>query len=326
MISLFIQLINVLTLSIDMEAIENISVLVLMSTYNGELFLKEQLESILNQELVYTILLIRDDGSIDATKKIIDEYVIKCPNRIIFVEGDNVGFAMSFTELLRLAHEKYNDFEYYAFADQDDVWEPKKLYASTLLLKDQLGDLPVSYCSNTTLVDKDLNFIGYTWKDTDVLITKPRSLIQNFATGCTMVFNKKAVELYITHLPIEVERHDFLMFQICVFLGKIVYDKNSYIKYRQHGKNQIGRPGFWGRIKNRMKGRYKTHVLENQNKYFLEAYKDLLSVKDIGLLSKVVFYRTDFFYRLSLLFDSRIRYTSMEANAFFILKIILGYV
>lgn len=309
-----------------MENSKRTSVLILMSTYNGGPYIEEQLESILNQKGVCVTLFIRDDGSVDATKNIILEYMKKYPNRILFEEGSNVGFAKSFSELLRLAYTKHSNFLYYAFADQDDVWEPMKLCTAISYFREQADDLPVTYCSNTTLVDKDLNFIKYAWGNIDMHITKSRAMVQSFATGCTMVFNRKAVELYVTHIPQKVTRHDFLMYQICAFLGKVIYDKNSYIKYRQHGNNQIGRPGFWGRIKMRMKGRYKEHILEYQNKYFLEAYKDLLSVDDIGLLSRIVFYRRNLGAKLSLLMDNSIRYSSMEANIFFMLKIIFGYV
>lgn len=304
----------------------NNRVLVLLSTYNGECYLEEQLDSILNQEQVSPTILIRDDGSVDSTKTIINKYIEKYPHRIIFEEGNNVGFAQSFSELLRIAYESYNDFLYYAFADQDDVWEPKKLKTAVQQLEELSVDMPVAYCSNTTLVDKDLNFIGYAWKDAEVCITKPRALIQNFATGCTMVFNRKAVELYVSHRPPVIKRHDFLMFQICVFLGKVVYDKHSYINYRQHGNNQIGKPGFWKRMQTRMKGRYKERTLELQNRYFLEAYKGLLSVDDIGLISRFVFYRENVFMRLSLLFDRKLKCHEFEADFFFIMKIILGTV
>ena len=304
----------------------NESILVLMSTYNGECYLSDQIESIMNQKYVNVTLLIRDDGSVDDTKNIIHKYIDYYPGRIFLEAHANIGFAMSFSELLRIAYTKYNHFSYYAFSDQDDVWDSVKLYSAIQLLQKQTVDIPVTYCSNTTLVDKDLNFIGYAWKDGKVRISKPSSLIQNFATGCTMVFNKKAVELYVTHLPREIKRHDFLMYQLCIFLGKVIYDHRSYINYRQHGNNQIGRPNFWQRMKIRTQERYKGHVLEKQNRYFLEAYKDLLSIDDIELLSRVAFYKVNVFSKLGLLFDHRIRYNSVEANTFFILKIMLGYV
>ena len=300
-------------------------VLVLLSTYNGECYLEEQLDSILNQEQVSPTILIRDDGSVDSTKTIINKYIEKYPHRIIFEEGNNVGFAQSFSELLRIAYESYDGFLYYAFADQDDVWEPKKLLAAVQQLEELSADMPVAYCSNTTLVDKDLNFIGYAWKDAEVCITKPRALIQNFATGCTMVFNRKAVELYVSHRPPVIKRHDFLMFQICVFLGKVVYDKHSYINYRQHGNNQIGRPGFCQRWKRRWTTQnYKKRTLETQNYRFLKAYKDLLDVDDIGLISQIAFYRKKLWTKLSLIFDYKIKYTNVKDNFFYLLKLIIG--
>lgn len=310
-----------------MNTTNNIRVLVLMSTYNGEQFLHEQLDSILNQKNVEATLLIRDDGSIDTSKEIIKKYIQKFPDRIILVESDNIGFARSFSELLRIAYMNYNEFRYFAFADQDDVWEAHKLYSAVSLLKNLSDDnLPVTYCSNTALVDRNLKFLKYAWGNRDVTITKPMAMVQSYATGCTMVFNKKAVELYVTHIPKQVSRHDFLMYQICAFLGKVIYDKNSYIKYRQHGNNQIGRPSFGKRMKIRMQGRYKEHVLEKQNRLFLDAYKDLLSIDDIELLSRVAFYRKSLFTKFALLLDHRIKFDSFEANFFFILKILLGYV
>lgn len=301
-------------------------ILVLMSVFNGEKYVDEQISSIMNQEGVQTILLIRDDGSKDSTKNIIRNNILKYSDRIFLREGENWGFALSFTELLKMAYIEYSNFSYFAFADQDDVWEPQKLYSAIQFLKCESDNLPITYCSNTKLVDSNLNFMRYAWKDSTVCLTKERALIQNFATGCTMVFNRKAVELYVTHLPREVKRHDFLMYQLCMFLGKVIYDHNSYIDYRQHGNNQIGRPNFLGRMKMRKKGHYKERILEYQNKYFLEAYKDLLSVEDVGLVSRFVFYRNNIFTRLSLLFDRKIKCKGLEANIFLIMKILLGRV
>lgn len=300
------------------------AILVLMSTYNGAQYLKEQLNSILNQVNVNVTLLIRDDGSSDSTKNIIEYYIGKYHDRIILYCGKNIGFAMSFTELLRIAYDNFPNYKYYAFADQDDVWKENKLSQAIKQLKSFSNEIPVSYCSNATLVDAKLNYIGELWRK-DIHITKSGALIQNRATGCTMVFNRKAVELYVTHLPKVVKVHDFLMFQICVFLGQIVCDKQSYINYRQHGNNQIGKPNFYKRMRIRTKGKYKEHVLEMQSRNFLEAFKDLLSVDDIALICRVAYYRLNIFTRLSLFFDKNICYNTFEANFFYKLKVIAGW-
>lgn len=297
-------------------------IIVLLSSYNGERFLCAQLDSLLAQEGVRLRVLVRDDGSSDRTWELLVAYKERYPLFFEVMKGENVGFAMSFTRLLERAVEQYVDVDYFAFCDQDDVWLPDKLKVAVDRLSEEDHSLPLTYCSNTTLVDVDLHEVGQAWDPREVILTKERALIQSFATGCTMVFNKVAAEIYVTHLPKVIKVHDFLMYQLCVFLGKVVWDERSRILYRQHGNNQIGRKNFLGRMRKRMEGHYKDHVLELQNRRFLAAYKDLLSVEDVGLLSRFVFYRTNWLTRLSLLLDRRIKYTSLEGNFFYMLKII----
>ena len=300
-------------------------IIVLLSTYNGEKYLAEQLESLLHQVGISMRIFIRDDGSCDSTVDIVKHWQSKYPQIIDFVQGKNVGFAMSFSHLLQMAVNRYPKATYYAFCDQDDVWLPEKLQKATEQLETESKDIPVAYCSNTQLVDKNLQFIRMYWSEDEVHLSKERALIQSFATGCTMVFNCKAAEIYVSHLPEVIKVHDFLMYQLCMFLGKVIYDKNSYILYRQHGNNQIGRPGFRQRWKRRWTSKnFKKHTLELQNLRFLKAYKNLLSVDDIGLISQVAFYRKNFWTRLSLLFNCKIKYTNFKSNFFYVLKIILG--
>ncbi|MGI6219819.1 MAG: glycosyltransferase family 2 protein [Bacteroidaceae bacterium] len=297
---------------------------VFLSAYNGEKYLREQLDSILAQQGVEVRILVRDDGSKDTTASILQEYAEKYPDLLRWQHGENVGFAWSFIRLLQWGRECYPECLRFAFADQDDVWLPDKLKAGVDVLNNEGEDLPVLYCSNLTLVDTDLNYMRMAWNKKSVRITKPRALVQSFATGCTMVFNRTAVNMYLSHLPQVIKVHDFLMYQMCVFLGKVVWDEHSYILYRQHGHNQIGKPGYWGRWKKRLEGHYKEHTLELQNRYFLEAFKDVLSVDDVGLISQMVFYRKNCFSKLSLLFDCKIKYTNWESNFFYVLKILIG--
>lgn len=300
-------------------------VCILLSTYNGEKYLDEQLESLFNQKEVEIQILVRDDGSYDGTIDIVKKWQVRHPEQIDYVIGENVGFAMSFTHLLQMAVEKYPQANFFAFCDQDDVWLPEKLQKAVEKLEVEPIDIPVTYCSNTCLVDKYLKPIRMCWKKDEVHLTKERALIQSFATGCTMVFNRKAVETYITHQPEVIKVHDFLMYQLCMFLGKVTFDENSYILYRQHGNNQIGQPGALMRWKHRFFGKHEKHTLERRNMYFLKAYKNLLSLEDILLISQVAFYRRNIFTRLSLIFNSNIRYTKMELNFMFILKVFIGW-
>lgn len=299
-------------------------VCVLLSTYNGEKYLNEQLESLQQQVDVEIKILIRDDGSKDHTVEIIKHWYRSNPTLIDFIQGENVGFALSFSYLLQFAMNKYPNAEYFSFCDQDDVWLPNKLKVAVEILRNECHEIPITYCSNTRLVDTNLHFLRMGWKKGEVQLTKERALIQNFATGCTMVFNKKAVEVYISHMPEVIKVHDFLMYQICMFLGKVIYDEDSYILYRQHVNNLIGIQNFWGRWKKRLQGHYKEHVLEIQNRRFLAAYKDLLSLDDVGLICEFIFYRKSVINKLLLMFNHRIKYTNIERNIFYIIKIIMG--
>ena len=301
-------------------------VVVLLSTYNGEKYIREQINSILCQEGIDFKLLIRDDGSSDSTVSIINEYMENHVNRIFFSKGENVGFAMSFTKLLQLGYEMFPECDYFAFSDQDDVWLKEKLASAVEKLSLESDAIPVTYCSNTTLVRADLSVIGNCWNPQNVKLSKERSLVQSFATGCTMVFNREAVRVYITHIPEKIKVHDFYMYQLCSMLGKVIFDPESHILYRQHGNNQIGKKNLFKRWIDRFKylGHCSEHILEKQNYYLLKALKDLLSPEDIYLISKIAFYRRNIFCRLSLLLDRKISYSKIENNTMFILKILFG--
>ena len=133
-------------------------VMVLMSTYNGEKYLREQIDSILGQTGVSVKLLIRDDGSKDNTVEIVKQYC-KENDDIKLVEGKNVGFAESFMELVYRAN-LYSDISYFAFSDQDDVWLNDKLISAIHMLEGiHEKNAPNLYFSTARAVDKDLKFL-----------------------------------------------------------------------------------------------------------------------------------------------------------------------
>ena len=117
------------------------SVLVLLSIYNGERFIRQQLDSIFNQVGVKLHLLVRDDGSNDSSCEILREYSEKYLN-MEYYEGDNIGFIRSFSDLVNVAFKKEDSFDYYAFADQDDVWFPNKLLTASDLLSKEDNNFP----------------------------------------------------------------------------------------------------------------------------------------------------------------------------------------
>lgn len=255
---------------------------ILMSTFNGEKYLQEQLNSLFNQENIKLDILVRDDNSTDKTKEILDR------NHIKWYTGKNLKPAKSFFDLIK----KSGDFEYYAFCDQDDVWDTKKLYIAIEKLEKCNNNKPSMYFSNKKIVDQNLNYL-YTTNETKK-ISLGSSLITNIATGCTIVINKKMMEALKKYSPSFIEMHDAWVYKLCLALdGNVVFDKNSYINYRQHQNNVIGNSeSILSKIKRRLKGIIKcNHIKEKMALEILEGYKDVISQKNLEILNDFVSYK-----------------------------------
>jgi len=306
-------------------------VIVLMSAYNGEKFIREQLESIRCQKNITVTLLIRDDGSSDSTEHIISDYVKTFPDfHIEFIRGDNIGYVKSFTELIRIALIRYPKYNYFAFCDHDDIWLDDKLDRAIGLLEQsnhrEINNIPIMYCSNAQLVDAELNPIGMFFK-IPPSISKPKCLIQNIVIGCTAVFNRKAAILFVErHIP-NITVHDQFLYIICTLLGKTIYDHEAHILYRQHGNNQVGKPCVYKRLKqSATKLMQDTHSLEQRAKYILSKFNDLLPMYEKSVVSRLANYRSSTSSRLSFFFDRRFQYDSFISNLIFRMKIIIGRV
>ena len=212
-------------------------VTVLMSTYNGKRFLKEQIESILNQSGVEVTLVIRDDGSSDGTKEILKEYGRLDNVKVFF--GENEGPAMSFMSLVRDAEM---ETEYLAYADQDDIWLPEKLKEAVSAIGHR-RERAVLYCSNQTVADEEGHGICLRYKEdppTDLL----NIIDKNHIAGCTMVMNSRLTALLKEKRPsdelIRERMHDTWTIAVAASVGKVIYDPRSFICYRQHEDNVVG--------------------------------------------------------------------------------------
>ena len=157
------------------------TVVVLMSTYNGERFLEKQLLSILQQQSCNVQLVIRDDGSSDNTVSIIKHYATMYTN-IHLIVGQNVGFKNSFNELIQFA-SRCNS-KYYAFVDQDDVWLKKKLQTAIDYLRKVDDNIPCAFSSNSKLIDQYDNPIGI-YIPFSLRLTKLTLLINGLFQGCS---------------------------------------------------------------------------------------------------------------------------------------------
>lgn len=158
------------------------SVQVVMSTYNGEKYLKEQIDSILSQEGVYVRLYIRDDGSSDRTTDILASY--QEHENVKIEKGNNLGFAKSFLTAL----DECDEADYYAFSDQDDVWEKDKLSTAIEILEEESQSTPLLYCSALQRVDENLNPL-HVQSYHGLRINLPSMLTRGRLAGCTFVFN-----------------------------------------------------------------------------------------------------------------------------------------
>lgn len=283
------------------------SVVVLLSTYNGEAFIQEQIDSLLRQRNVHVNVLIRDDGSTDSTLKILVKYTNLYSN-IKLIKGCNEGYVRSFSDLVNQGLLLFKEEQFYAFCDQDDVWLPDKLYNSIVKLKEMDLNKPVLYCSNSYLIDGSGKKIG---KFYDVMpnINKANVLIYPTFQGCSMVFNRKAAEEYSLSIP-QSGIHDEWMYYICNFLGNIFIDKEPQFLYRIHQGNQIGINkhntinDFICRAKRLLYTKDPSRKFDLANDFF-KKYKVQIPQDSLEILQKYLRYKSSLKSKLELLKDKR---------------------
>lgn len=249
-------------------------VVVLMSTYNGETYLRHQMDTILNQTHENLELFVRDDGSKDSTLDILEEYASKHSN-VSYIKGKNVGSNQSFLELLQLAP----DADYYGLADQDDDWMPEKI--SRAVGKMQSGNYLI-YCGNKRQVDNDLKPLpNQTYPSHRPAFEN--AVIENICTGCTMLIAKELRDLVKDKIPQHPIYHDWWLYLVGAYFGDVYFDKEPFINYRQHGNNQVGATvGLVDRLKvevaffKKQKGQLRTQLTEFKEYYRGDAKKDAL--------------------------------------------------
>lgn len=221
---------------------------ILLATYNGEVFLEDQIQSLLSQSYTNWNLLIRDDGSSDNTVEIIKKYVRKYPEKIKFIQDTikNSGPAGNFSTLLQ-----YSESDYVMFCDQDDVWVADKvesMYKELIIMESKFGkETPLLVHSDLFVTDNNLNIIAqsmFKFQNLNPLATNLNQLlVQNNVTGCTVIINKALVQK-ATPIPREVIMHDWWLALVASAFGKIGFVNNSTIMYRQHSMNDTGAKSY----------------------------------------------------------------------------------
>jgi glycosyltransferase involved in cell wall biosynthesis len=279
--------------------------LILLSTYNGSKYLPEFLYSLKMQTFQNWKLLIRDDGSIDDTAVIIQNFSLKYPNQVeITSNNGNIGAKASFSELIKIAL-KNSAWDYLMFADQDDVWMSDKIVRTRAkmesIIKEYTNEVPLLVHTDLQVVDSSLHVLSESfWTYQGVDPTRDgiqNQIIQNIVTGCTMMINRPLAQLAFP-IPDEAIMHDWWISLVASAFGHIGVVSESTILYRQHNANDTGAKKFgWRHILERFHSRPTLDKYFIQAKAFFDCYGDQLNpsqqkmFKDLTEWEKVGFWK-----------------------------------
>lgn len=222
----------------------NPSVDIVLATYNGERFLSEQVDSILNQDYSNIHLWIRDDGSKDNTIAVINKKIREYPGKISLIPSENnLGVIGNFSALLEATTAKY-----VMLSDQDDVWLPNKITKTLQCMLDAEKNHgkahPLLIHTDLKVVEQSLNPIHSSfWEYTQLFPQKGHKLnhllMQNVITGCTVMVNRSLLKLALP-IPLDCAMHDWWLGLVASSLGHIESVNEPTILYRQHLSNVLG--------------------------------------------------------------------------------------
>ena len=218
---------------------------VLLATYNGERFLRQQIDSILAQDYENLCILARDDGSSDRTADILEEYSDRFPNRFrVISDGIPTGSAkLNFLLLMKASTESY-----ICFSDQDDVWLPGKVRLTMQAMEELIlrwgTKPPLLVFTDLQLVGDRLNllhasFWSFLGIDPDRIDRLPELLGKSVVTGCTAMLNRSLLDLAL-RMPEDAAMHDRWIALLACILGKSSFIRGQTVLYRQHDRNVIG--------------------------------------------------------------------------------------
>ena len=225
-------------------------VTILLSTYNGEQFLAEQIKSIQEQTYKGWQLLIRDDGSTDGTRAVIEDFCRK-DDRIAFINRgnpQNLGVIQSFHSLLQ-----YQDSDFYLFSDQDDVWLPDKIAMQLAEADKYDSSQPLLVYTDLKVVDQELQVVHESMIRTqsDHANTElVQELTENTVTGGVSMLNRALAQLWTGKEEHELLMHDWYLGLLAAAFGNLVYIDKPGELYRQHSNNVLGARTLRKRVKN----------------------------------------------------------------------------
>lgn len=299
---------------------------ILMATYNGGQFLKEQLDSIENQTYSNWHLIVRDDGSKDDTLEILKTFKEKFPNKVTVVnDGKPSGCAKNnFFELMH-----YSTNKYISCCDQDDIWLQNKIeimYQEIKQLENKYSnDVPLLVYSDLYVVDQDMNIIDDSFFNYSLFNKNATCinnfLIENYVTGCAMMFNNSLKEYMLKNYDLKkIIMHDWLAALIAYSFGHAKFLNIPLVKYRQHGDNSVGASSpkkISNLISNAKKGfKFARKVVTNTydqveefyrinrleiNKRGLTIIKGYANMKNKSKVKRMIFYKKNGIKKIGLI-------------------------
>ena len=289
-------------------------VAIILGYFDGQSFIGEQLQSIIEQTHSALHIYLRDDKSeprfsFDGLR--LDQNSLS--KMSVCVRPHNIGFTNNFLNALASISD---EFEYFAFSDQDDVWHEDKLEKAIAALENGPSEQPALYCARTEIVDATSEHtLGYS-----PLFDKPPSfanaLVQNIGGGNTMVFNRAARDLILEATQdVTVVSHDWWCYQVVAGAGgHVIYDSEPCLKYRQHDHNLVGANTSWRarflRIRGLLRGRFRewndinlaalsahSHLLTKSNQQVLD---DFVEARQSSLIKRLFLFKRSGIYRQTL--------------------------
>lgn len=215
---------------------------ILLATYNGGPYLREQLDSLFKQTYTGFRLIVRDDGSEDSTKEILREYLERYLDKVeLILDERPTGSARgNFFRLL-----EFSNADYTMFCDQDDVWLPDKISRTLDAMcnaEEEYGDIPLAVHTDLSVTDNDMHMIDaslfHMQRLNGAYNTLNRLIAQNNTTGCTMMINKKLRET--VRQGEHMLMHDWWIGITAAAFGRIEFLPEPTVLYRQHDENEVG--------------------------------------------------------------------------------------
>ena len=293
-------------------------VAILLSTYNGHKYLDAQLKSLANQTVKHSITVyIRDDGSTDNTFEIIDKWSTYL--NIILKKGNNLGPAKSFWELLM---DKSIQADYFAFCDQDDIWDEDKIEKAVEILRNNNYSL---YISNCRIIDEYDNILKEKRRKSIPELTLKRLFVSGVTQGCSMVFTSQLRDFIMSKNITVIPMHDNLLLMYSLKFGEVYWDTEPRFSYREHSNNVVAkqnktffkklRTSFltWKNNKNHSKAFVAKELLQNINNFTDE---------ERIFLEKVSCYKK---HKLWIISSCKNFKVSKAEKRSFIFRVLLGY-